>query len=99
MPVPKLLALDAIVAKLRKSSEAVRKKIDRLGLEVVNLRGLRTTTSLKIPKDLRVARMCFPRFAFPTAARSDRAFKRCFSYPKHAITMTKKEFLFSKIHS
>jgi len=32
-------ALDAIVAKLRKSPEAVRKKIDRLGLEVVDLKG------------------------------------------------------------
>ena len=29
-----------------------RKKIDRLGLEVVDPKGLRTTTSLKIPKEL-----------------------------------------------
>jgi hypothetical protein len=44
--------LDVIATKLRKSPEAVRKKIDRLGLEVVDPRGLRTTTSLKIPKEL-----------------------------------------------
>jgi hypothetical protein len=44
--------LDVIAAKLRKSPEAVRKKIERLGLEVVDPKGLRTTTSLKIPKEL-----------------------------------------------
>ena len=48
MLVPKLRVLDAIAAKLRKNPEAVRKKIERLGLEVVDLKGLRTTTSLKI---------------------------------------------------
>ncbi len=36
-----------------KSPEAVRKKIDRLGLEVVDhKKNSRTTTSLKIPKEL-----------------------------------------------
>ena len=36
-----------------KSPEAVRKKIDRLGLEVVDQKkNSRTTTSLKIPKEL-----------------------------------------------
>lgn len=44
--------LDAIAAKLTKSPEAVRKKIERLGLEVVDPKGLRTTTSLRIPKEL-----------------------------------------------
>jgi len=45
-------SLDIIGAKLNKSPEAIRKKIERLGLEVVDPRGLRTTTSLKIPKEL-----------------------------------------------
>ena len=38
---------NAIATRLRKSLEAVRKKIGRFGLEVVDLEGLRTTTSLK----------------------------------------------------
>jgi hypothetical protein len=42
--VPELRALDAIAARFRKSPEAVRKKIDRLGL-VIDPKGLRTTTS------------------------------------------------------
>jgi maleate cis-trans isomerase len=38
---------------LDKSPEAIRKKIERLGLEVVDhKRNSRTTTSLKIPKEL-----------------------------------------------
>lgn len=45
-------SLDVIAVKLNKSPEAIRKKIERLGLEVVDLRGLRTTTSLAIPKEL-----------------------------------------------
>jgi maleate cis-trans isomerase len=45
-------ALDVIAVKLDKSPEAIRKKIERLGLEVVDHRGLRTTTSLEIPEEL-----------------------------------------------
>jgi hypothetical protein len=44
--------LDVIASKLKKSPEAVRKKIERLGLEVVDLGGLRTTTSLVLPNEL-----------------------------------------------
>jgi hypothetical protein len=43
--------LDVIAAKLKKSPEAVRKKIERLGLEVVDPKAYRTTT-LEIPKEL-----------------------------------------------
>ena len=45
-------ALNAVATGLRKSLEAVRKKIDGLGLEVVVVKGLRTTTSLKILEEL-----------------------------------------------
>jgi hypothetical protein len=45
-------SLDVIACKLDKSPEAIRKKMERLGLEVVDHRGLRTTTSLKIPEEL-----------------------------------------------
>lgn len=46
-------SLDVIAVKLDKSPEAIRKKIERLGLEVVDHKGnSRTTTSLKIPKEL-----------------------------------------------
>jgi hypothetical protein len=44
-------SIDVIASKLEKSPEAVRKKIERLGLEVVDLKGYRTTT-LKLPKEL-----------------------------------------------
>jgi hypothetical protein len=45
-------ALLVIAAKLDKSPEAIRKKIKRLGLEVVDhKKNSRTTTSLKIPKE------------------------------------------------
>jgi hypothetical protein len=64
MLVHKLRALDAIAAKLRKSPEGVRKKIDRLGLEVVDLEGLRTTTSLKIQKELPSGAHVFPQIRF-----------------------------------
>lgn len=46
-------SVDVIAVKLNKSPEAIRKKIERLGLEVVDHKGSsRTTTSLKIPKEL-----------------------------------------------
>jgi hypothetical protein len=46
-------ALLVIAVKLDKSPEAIRKKIERLGLEVVDhKKNSRTTTSLKIPKEL-----------------------------------------------
>jgi thiol-disulfide isomerase/thioredoxin len=96
MLVPKLRALDAIAARLRKSPEAVRKKIDRLGLEVVDPKGLRTTTSLKIPNEFASGAHVFPQIRFSTPVCSDHAFQRFFSYPKHAIMMAKKESFFSK---
>jgi len=40
------------VTRYDKLYARARKKMDRLGLEVVDLKGLRTTTSLKIPKEL-----------------------------------------------
>jgi len=46
-------ALLVIAVKLDKSPEAIRKKIERLGLEVVDQKkNSRTTTSLKIPEEL-----------------------------------------------
>jgi hypothetical protein len=46
-------ALLVIAVKLDKSPEAIRKKIERLGLEVVDhKKNSRTTTSLEIPEEL-----------------------------------------------
>jgi len=46
-------SIDVIACKLDKSPEAIRKKVERLGLEVVDHKGnSRTTTSLKIPEEL-----------------------------------------------
>lgn len=45
-------SLDVVAAKLGKPVEAVRMKIRRLGLEVVDPKGYRTTTSLELPKEL-----------------------------------------------
>jgi hypothetical protein len=45
--------LDVVAIKLDKSPEAIRKKIKKLGLEVVDhKKNSRTTTSLKIPEEL-----------------------------------------------
>ena len=46
------ISLEAIAAKLRKSSERFRRRVKRLGLEVVDLKGFRTTTSLVALDDL-----------------------------------------------
>lgn len=44
--------VNAIAAKLGKSKDAVLKKAERLGLEVVGAGGYTTTTSLQMPKEL-----------------------------------------------
>ena len=51
---------NAIATRLGKSLEAVRKKIGRFGLEVVDLEGLRTTTSLKTLEELPSGACVFP---------------------------------------
>ncbi len=45
-------SLKVIAAKLGLSSDAVQKKCERLGLEVVGGEALRTTTSISVPKEL-----------------------------------------------
>jgi hypothetical protein len=45
-------AFDGLVAEYSFDVRAVRKKIERLGLEVVDPKAHRTTTSLQIPDDL-----------------------------------------------
>jgi hypothetical protein len=44
--------VDKIAAALGKSRDAVLKKAERLGLEVVGAKGYTTTTSIQMPKDL-----------------------------------------------
>jgi hypothetical protein len=46
------LPLGVIAAKLGATPDAVLKKCNRLGLEVVGGKGLRTTTSISLPKEL-----------------------------------------------
>lgn len=46
------ISLDVIAGKMKKSRDAVIKKCQRLGLEVVGARGYRTTTSISLPKEL-----------------------------------------------
>jgi len=46
------ISLDATAAKLRKNFEKFRRKVERFGLEVVDPKGLRTTTSLVALDDL-----------------------------------------------
>jgi len=41
-----------IAAELHRSEDTIRQKCRRLGLEVVGAKGYRTTTSLKLPKEL-----------------------------------------------
>lgn len=41
-----------IAEKLKKTSDAIIKKCNRLGLEVVGVKAYTTTTSIKIPKEL-----------------------------------------------
>jgi hypothetical protein len=43
--------LEVVAAELKRTSDAVKKKCKRLGLEVVGAKGYRTTT-LKLPKEL-----------------------------------------------
>ncbi len=44
--------LEVIAAELHRTRDAVKKKCKRLSLEVVGAKGYRTTTSLKLPKEL-----------------------------------------------
>ena len=44
--------LEVIAAELRGTRDAVKKKCKRFSLEVVGAKGYRTTTSLKLPKEL-----------------------------------------------
>ena len=44
--------LEVVAAELKRTPDAVKKKCKRLGLEVVGAKGYRTTTSLKLPKEL-----------------------------------------------
>lgn len=44
--------VDKIAATLGKSRDAILKKAERLGLEVVGAKGYTTTTSIPMPKDL-----------------------------------------------
>ena len=43
---------EVMAAQLKRTPDAVKKKCKRLGLEVVGAKGYRTTTSLKLPKEL-----------------------------------------------
>ena len=43
---------EVIAAQLKRTPDAVKKKCKRLSLEVVGAKGYRTTTSLKLPKEL-----------------------------------------------
>jgi hypothetical protein len=50
--VKKGQTVEVIAARLKKTPDAVKKKINRLGLEVVASRAPRTTTSVESPEDL-----------------------------------------------
>jgi hypothetical protein len=44
--------VEAIAIRLKKTPDAIMKKCNRLGIEVVGSRRLKTTTSISMPKDL-----------------------------------------------